>query len=326
MDIQDSSINKKLHLQTPTVFSPPLSKLSGFSVYLKLENLQVPGSFKIRGVGNLCQKAKQNGCKRIVCASGGNAGLAAAYSAQQLGIPATIVLPKSTPQFVADKLISNFSVEVLYHGDMWDESNEYALKLASEPGCVYIHPFDHPDVWDGHSTLIKEAALQLDSQPDLVVTCCGGGGLMNGVLQGMWKEGWTDVPLLVMETRGAESLNAAIKAGKLVTLPGITSVAKSLGSCTVAKTSLEYCSKHKVVSSVVDDKDAISACLRFADDHRMLVEPACGATLSAVYSEVIQKLQKAGELGPVKNVLLIVCGGNAVSLSQLQTWKEQFNI
>jgi threonine synthase len=75
MDVQDSSINKKLHLQTPTVFSPPLSKLSGFSVYLKLENLQVPGSFKIRGVGNLCQKAKQNGCKRIVCASGGNAGL-----------------------------------------------------------------------------------------------------------------------------------------------------------------------------------------------------------------------------------------------------------
>lgn len=326
MNSHDLSPGSKLHLQTPTVLSPSISKLTGFSVYLKLENIQIPGSFKIRGIGNLCQKAKESGCKRIVCASGGNAGLAAAYAAKQLGLPATIVLPTSTPQFVADKLRENFSAEVLYHGSMWDESNKHALELSKDPDCVYIHPFDHPDIWEGHSTIIAESSVQLGFKPDLVVTCCGGGGLMNGLLQGMWKEGWNDVPLLVMETDGADSLNAAVKATKLVTLPGITSVAKCLGACTVSATSLEYCSKHKVISSVVDDKEAVSACLRFADDHRMLVEPACGATLAAVYSGVIEKLQKDGELGPINSVLVIVCGGSGVSLNELQKWKEQFSL
>lgn len=326
MDLQPQLVESKLHLQTPTVFSPPMSKVAGFSVYLKLENLQVPGSFKIRGVGNRCQKAKADGCTRIICASGGNGGLAAAYAAQQLGLTATIVLPESTPQFVADKLRDNFGAEVLYHGSMWDESNKFALEMAKAPGCVYIHPFDDPDVWEGHESLIMEAACQLKSIPDLVVTCCGGGGLMNGILQGMWKEGWNDVPLLVMETIGADSLNCAVKAGKLVTLPGITSVAKCLGACTVSTKTFEYYSKHKVISSVVEDKEAVNACLKFADDHRMLVEPACGATLAAVYSKIIQKLQEDGEIGPVKLALVVVCGGSSVTLSELQKWKEQFDL
>ena len=149
---------------------------------------------------------------------------------------------------------------------------------------------------------------------------------MIGILQGMWKVGWNDVPLLVMETFGAESFNAAVKAGKLVTLPAITSVAKCLGLCTVSQTCLDYYSKHKVISYVVEDKEAVSACLRFADDHRILVEPACGASLSSVYSNVIPELQKNGELGPVQSVLVIVCGGSAVTLSELQKWKEQFNL
>lgn len=318
--------SSRLHLKTPTVYSPPLSKLSGFSVYLKLDNLQIPGSFKIRGIGNRCSKAKESGCRRIVCASGGNAGLAAAYAAQQLGLPATIVLPTSTPQFVADKLHDNFSAEVIYHGKMWDESNRHALEMTKDPECVYVHPFDHPDVWEGHSTVITESAEQLGFKPDLVVTCCGGGGLMNGILLGMEKEGWTDVPLLVMETFGAESLNLSIKAGKLVTLPGIESVAKSLGACTVSATSLELSSKFNVISSVLEDKDVISACLKFSDDHRMLVEPACGATLAAIYSEVIQNLQKEGKLGPIKTVLLEVCGGSGVTVDALLKWKEQLSL
>lgn len=316
----------RLHLQTPTVLSPPLSKLSGFSVYLKLDNLQIPGSFKIRGIGNRCLKAKESGCKRIVCASGGNAGLAAAYAAQQLGLPATIVLPTSTPQFVADKLRGDFSAEVIYHGKMWDESNAHALEMTKDPESVYIHPFEHPDCWEGHSTVITECAEQLGFKPDLIVTCCGGGGLMNGLLLGMEKQGWSDVPLLVMETFGADSLNLSLKADKLVTLPGIESVAKSLGACTVSPKCLELCSKFNVISYVLEDRDVINACLKFSDDHRMLVEPACGATLAAIYCEVIPKLQKEGKLGPIKTVLLEVCGGSGVTIDALLKWKEQFNL
>ncbi|KAJ8312476.1 hypothetical protein KUTeg_009849 [Tegillarca granosa] len=328
-----------LHMVTPTIHSAPLSKLAGFPVYLKLENLQIPGSFKIRGVGNFCKKAYKSGCRRIVCASGGNAGLAAAYAAKQLKVPATIVLPTTTPDFVADKL-RDYGAEVQVHGSVWDESNKYALKLATDPDCAYVHPFDHPDIWyinllkseskfisrQGHATMIAEAKEQLPCQPDVVIASVGGGGLLNGVIEGMWNVGWKHVPVIAMETEGADCLNAAIKDGKLVTLPAITSVAKSLGALTCSKKTFEYYNKHKMHSVLVHDKQAIEACLKFADDHRMLVEPACGASLASVYSDVISKLEKDGKLPEIKSALIVVCGGSGVSLEALQKWKSDFGL
>ncbi|KAL4224174.1 hypothetical protein ACF0H5_017627 [Mactra antiquata] len=312
-----------LHMVTPTIRSIPMSKMAGYNVYLKLDNLQIPGSFKIRGIGNLVKKASEVGCKKIICASGGNAGLAAAYAAKSLGIPATIVLPQSTPTFVADKLRDEFGAEVEIVGNIWDESNKYALELAKGSDCLYVHPFDHPDTWEGHMTVIEEASKQLPCQPDVVVVSVGGGGLLNGVLMGMKKVGWEDVACIAMETVGANCLNASLTAGKLVTIPDITSVAKSLGALTVSTKSLELCKQFKNFHSIViEDKDAVSSCLKFADDHRFLVEPACGASLAAVYSSVIQTLQSSGKLDTVNNVLVIVCGGSSASLKQMEVWKQ----
>jgi len=118
-----------------------------------------------------------------VSSSGGNAGLAAAYAAQAVGLPATVVLPESTAPWVADRL-EDYGAKAIFHGRFWDEANELAKDLCEEQNGVLIHPFEGEDTWDGHATLVHELFEQLDGPPSAVVTVCGGGGLLMGILRG----------------------------------------------------------------------------------------------------------------------------------------------
>ncbi|XP_072164339.1 L-serine dehydratase/L-threonine deaminase-like [Diadema setosum] len=323
-----AATNHQLHIATPLLESIPMSKLAGSPVYIKCENMQPTASFKIRGIGNRCKKAQEGGCTKIISSSGGNAGIAAAYAARQLGMGATVVVPESTPKFVAGKL-EELGADVIVHGRVWDFANEKALQLLKEdPAAAYIHPFDHPDVWEGHETMMEEVKEQLGGKkPGVVVTCVGGGGLLCGVVQGLQRVGWANVPVVAMETFGADSFSAAVKAGKLVTLPDITSIAKTLGAATVSQHCLELNSQHSIISHVVTDKAAVEACMQLLDDHRILVEPACGATLACVYSDVLGKLKAEGKLpqnlGPV---VVIVCGGGSITLDRLLQYKAQFDL
>ncbi|KAK7088084.1 L-serine dehydratase/L-threonine deaminase-like [Littorina saxatilis] len=318
-----------LYEKTPVIHSMSMSKQAKCDVFLKLDNLQPPGSFKIRGISNMCQKAiTERQCSHIYCASGGNAGLATAYVCHKLNMPCTVVLPESTPSFTADKL-RELGADVHIHGKVWDHANQYALEQSKKPGCEYVPPFDHPDIWEGHESIITESASQLAQKPDVIITCVGGGGLLNGILQGLSKVGWENVPVVAMETEGADCFNQSVKAGKIITLPDITSLAKCLGSCVVSSKTWDYYNsgKYKIISELVPDKDAVDACLKFLDDHRFVVEPACGATLAAVYSNVIQQLQAKGQL-PVtlKSALVIVCGGAVVTFDLLQKWKQELSL
>jgi len=252
-----------LHIKTPVLESHPLSKLTGFPIYLKLENVQPVSSFKIRGVGNLCQKAMQRGCNHMVCSSGGNAGLAAAYSARKLNIPCSVVVPGTTPTFMVERLREE-GATVQICGNSWDDADAMALELSKQPGYAYIPPFNHPDIWEGVATVIHESAEQLSEKPSVVVVSVGGGGLMSGVLKGMHDVGWADVPLVAMETKGADSFDAAVQAGELVTLDAITSVAKCLGARTVAAKALEWTQNHNIINHVCSDQEAVLACERFA--------------------------------------------------------------
>lgn len=261
----------------------------------------------------------------MVCSSGGNAGLAAAYSARKLGVSCTVVVPGTTPAFMVERLSEEKAV-VEICGDSWDDADALALKLAKQPGYAYIPPFNHPDIWEGVATVIQESAAQLPEKPSAVVVSVGGGGLMAGVLQGMQDVGWDEVPLIAMETKGANCFDAAVQAGKLVTLDEITSIAKSLGARTVAAKALEWTHKHKIINHVCSDQEAVLACERFADDHRMLVEPACGASLACVYERLFKGWKEQGKLAELKSVLIIVCGGNIVSLKALKEWKEKLGL
>jgi L-serine/L-threonine ammonia-lyase len=286
-----------------------------------MENLQPSGSFKLRGIGEMCQRAVTKGASHLVCPSGGNAGFAAAVAGAALGVRTTIVVPHTTLESVR-QTIRDIGAEVIVHGKVWDEANEEALRLCSAPGAVYVPPFDHPDIWDGNATLIDEVLVQNGAQQapfDAVICAVGGGGLMCGVLQGLHRNGLPHVPVIAVETIGAASFHAAVKAGAPVTLESIDTVATSLGASRVAQAAFDWTRRHDVRSVTVTDWQAVDACLRFADDMRALVEPACGAALAVAY-------QNLPELAQFQRPLVVVCGGIGVDLAKLESWKTRFGL
>ncbi|XP_069877530.1 L-serine dehydratase/L-threonine deaminase [Dipodomys merriami] len=316
-----------LHVKSPVRDSMTLTKVAGTSVYLKMDSSQPSGSFKIRGIGHFCKTWAARGCEHFVCSSAGNAGMAAAYAARKLGIPATIVVPNTTPELTVERLKSEGAVvEVV--GETLVEAFELAKALVkNNPGWVYVHPFDDPLIWEGHMSIVKELKEALSTKPGAIVLSVGGGGLLCGVVQGLQEVGWGDVPIIAMETIGAHSFHAATREGKLVSLPRITSVAKALGVATVGAQALKVFQEHPIFSEVVSDQEAVAAIEKFVDDEKTLVEPACGAALAAIYSQVVKKLQREGKLPvPLSSLVVIVCGGSNISLAQLQALKAQLDM
>ena len=309
-------MTQPLHIQTPLLSSAAINARLGTEMLLKMECYQPVGSFKMRGIGAACQQAVQKGATQLVCSSGGNAGFAAAYAARQLKIPISVVVPETTSESARAR-IANEGANLLIHGAVWDEADAHARTLLSQPNTAYIHPFDDPAVWAGHATMVDELVTQT-SKPDAVVVAVGGGGLLCGLVEGMQRHGWGDVPVLAVETDGAASFAASMERGELVRLEKITSIATTLGSLQVTAKALDWAARQPIISVRVSDADAVHACLRFADDLRVLVEPACGAALSLMYEH--------GELlDEFARVVMIVCGGAGVTLKQLGDWRGLFD-
>ncbi|MFT6704190.1 MAG: L-serine/L-threonine ammonia-lyase, partial [Gammaproteobacteria bacterium] len=288
---------KPLHTNTPLILSSPLSTKDR-NVWLKMEALQPAGSFKNRGIGVACQHYVANGAKRLISSSGGNAGIATAYCGMMLGVPVSVVVPKNAPETVIAAM-RRFGADVQIHGALWPEAHQKALELVNETN-VLIHPFDDPLIWPGHATLIDEV-VAANCIPDAVVHSVGGGGLLCGVTQGLKRNNLAAVPVVAVETSGAASMNAAMRKGELVTLDSIDTIANTLGAKRVAEAAFEASQEFNVSSVVVSDKQALNACYRFLDDHRVMVEPSCGAALAAIYDDVTELQDKA-------NILVVVCG------------------
>ena len=314
-------MTSSLHITTPLLRHAPLSRALGKDILLKMENLQPAGSFKLRGIGTMCARAATDGITHFVCPSGGNAGFAAAVAGVALRVRTTIVVPETTAEMVRDK-IRAIGADVVVHGSVWDEANQEALRMCETRGTLYVPPFDHPDIWDGNATLIDEAVAQARENHlhfDAVICSVGGGGLMSGVIEGLHRNALAHVPLIAVETDGAASLNAAVQAGEIVALPAITSIATTLAARSVAQQAFDWTRRHEVRSVVVSDRQAVDACLRFADDMRMLVEPACGAALAVAY-------QNLPALADVERPLIVVCGGIGVDLAKLTEWRQRFEL
>ncbi|KAG0239200.1 tryptophan synthase beta subunit-like PLP-dependent enzyme [Mortierella sp. GBAus27b] len=315
-----------LHNPTPLMYSTELSRKTQTNVWLKLENLQPSGSFKIRGLGHMCQKAfQEHGSEaHFVSSSGGNAGLAAAYASRQLGCKSTIIVPQTCTEFMIKKLRAE-GATVIMEGEAWDEADKYARSIvAKDPHGVYIPPFDHPDIWDGNSTMVPEIKTQLNGVvPDAIVCSVGGGGMISGIILGCRAAGWEKVPILAVETHGADSFHQAVLAGELVTLPKITSIASTLGAKTVSAKSLELSLERPVVPFTVSDSMAARACWQFLDDHRFAVEPSCGATLSVGYTPALLS-NIFPDVNENSNVVFIVCGGSNINMDMLTEYRERF--
>jgi L-serine/L-threonine ammonia-lyase len=303
-----------LYIETPLIESHSISRKVGQSIWLKMESAQPSGSFKTRGIGYACEEYFKRGAKRFIASSGGNAGLAVAFAGRRLSVPVIIVVPETASKRAVNLMYLE-NAEVIVHGKSLDEAHRFALSLM-QPDDAYIHPFDDPLIWRGHASLIDEISLA-GLKPDAIVLSVGGGGLLCGVIEGLKRNGNTDVPVIAVETEGADSYAKSLNAGRLVELANISSIATTLGARIVCAQALAYSKNHRIESVVLPDKLAVSASLQFLKDHGTVVEPACGVALAAVY-------EKVAALSGYKTILVIVCGGvgstadDLVELSRLE--------
>lgn len=191
---------------------------------------------------------------------------------------------------------------------------EEAQGVMGRERCVYVPPFDDPAIWEGHSWMVDEIVEDLGGVvPDAVVTAVGGGGLLNGLIEGLDRFADRGKGKVVgMETVGADSLGVSLKKGKLVTLESITSIATSLGARRVSERTWELAGKGgkgRVVAKAVSDAEAASACVRFLEDERMAVEVSCGAALAGIYGGYVKEALPGLEEESI--IVVVVCGGES---------------
>jgi L-serine/L-threonine ammonia-lyase len=268
--------------------------------------------------------------------SGGNAGLACVVAAVTLGCAATVVVPISTNPLTKEKIREAGAAEVIQHGASWKEADTYLRDsiLKNDPDAVYVPPFDHEDIWEGHATLVQELKRQMndvsindhgDVVPDALICSVGGGGLFSGIMRELDRQpAWQNVSVVAVETEGAASLAASLAAGELVTLPSITSQATTLGARRVAEQAFKYASTHpNVHSAVLTDAEAAMGCVRLADSERIMVELACGVNVAMCFG---QRLEKAlgRQLTGQEIIVVVVCGGSNVTFDMLARWRDEY--
>jgi L-serine/L-threonine ammonia-lyase len=317
-------------------------------IFLKLETLQPSGSFKSRGLGNLVLKAFRNSPTpdklHFFAASGGNAGLGCVHAANFVGQPATVVVPTTTRPAMIEKLYAAGARDVLQHGANIQEASLYvhevvmpqARAAGHEP--FYVDPFDHPDIWHGHSSLVDELAQQLDEQgdddaapaPDWIICSCGGGGLFNGIMAGIARQpapAWESTRVLAVETDGAHSLAHALARDERAALPAITSMATSLGCVRVSAQTWDLIRPAlrtgRARNVVLSDAEAALGCWKLAEDERIMVEAACGVNVALCYGG---RLEAA--LGrpprPDETFVIVLCGGSNVSTETIEGYKREY--
>ncbi|KAH8852032.1 Serine dehydratase-like [Schistosoma japonicum] len=328
---------RRLSVKSPLIPSPILSSLLNqrgcqMNVWLKLENIQPTGSFKIRGVENVVRKWAAAGVSHIVCPTTGNAGVAASFAAHAFRINCTLVVPETFELSVRRRLaLEAQEAKIVVGGTNFLEAHHRAEQLVSDLQSAHsdsivrlLHPYDQPELWEGYETIIDEITPEV-GQPDAIIVAVGGGGLLSGVIQGLWNRGWSSTHIITVETEGADCLNRSLKSGQLAIIPRSSTVATSLSAPVLAQRAWNLAQCHSISAVTCTDAEAVDGVKRFLDDHGMLVDPACGAALSTVYSGYLSRLQLEGRLPRPSNILLIVGGGRNVSLRQLIDWENQMS-
>ena len=289
---------QKVLLPTHLIYSPIFSEESGNQIYIKPENLQKTGAFKIRGAYNKINKLTEEEKKRgVIASSAGNHAQGVAYAARELGIKAVIVMPKTTP-LIKVQSTKKYGAEVVLYGDVYDDAYQKARELEAQEGYVFVHPFDDIDVLEGQGTIALEI---LEEMPDaeVIVVPIGGGGLISGIAAAA-KMIKPDIKIIGVEPSGAASATEALKKNKVVTLPEANTIAdgtavKRIGDLTF------NCIKQYVDEVVtVDDYELTEAFLLLAEKHKIIAENSGILPLAA-----LKKLTERG-----KKVVPVVSGGN----------------
>ncbi|MDX1423788.1 MAG: threonine/serine dehydratase [Kiloniellales bacterium] len=286
--------------RTPTIAAAPLAAPPGpFELFLKLENLQVTGSFKPRGATNcLLQLDPALVARGVITASGGNHGLAVAYAARRAGAPAVIYLPAGTPRDKAERLAA-LGAEVAIEGAVWDEANRAALARAERDGLAYLHPFADPRVIAGQGTVGLEILADAP-EIDHVIVAIGGGGLISGVATAV-KALEASIRVSGVEPVGAPTLTRSLEAGAPVALPEIATAAGTLAPARSEAINLE------IVARAGDETVLVADEARRAAARWLWAELGSAAELSGA-AAMAALLQGRLDVAPGARVCALVCG------------------
>lgn len=293
-----SEIVKQVTQETKLVYSDYLSNQTGNKVYLKPENMQFTGAYKVRGAYyKLSTLTKEEREKGLITASAGNHAQGVAFAAKRYGVKAVIVMPTTTPLIKVNRTKS-YGAEVVLYGNVYDEACEKALEMAKEHGYTFVHPFDDLAVATGQGTIAMEIFKELPLVEYILVPI-GGGGLCTGVST-LAKLLNPNIKVIGVEPAGANCMQESIKAGKVVTLPSVNTIADGTAVKTPGTKIFEYARKNLDAIITVPDEDLVVAFLDMVENHKMIVENSGLLTVAALKQLNVKN----------KRVVSILSGGN----------------
>ena len=293
-----SEIVKKVTANTKLIPSGYFSAQSGNKVFLKPENMQVTGAYKIRGAYyKISTMTEEDRRKGLITASAGNHAQGVAYAASQYGCKAIIVMPTTTPLIKVNRT-RGYGAAVILKGDVYDESCEYALQLAKEKGYTFVHPFDDPTVATGQGTIMMEIFQDLPLV-EYVLVPVGGGGLATGVST-LAKHLNPGIKVIAAEPAGAACLSASLEAGKPVTLDTVSTIADGTAVKTPGGKIFPYLQQNIDEVITVSDDELIVAFLDMVENHKMIVENSGLLTVAALKHLKVKD----------KRVACVLSGGN----------------
>jgi threonine dehydratase len=291
-------IVRKVTLETKLVYSDYFSAQTGNSVYLKPENMQRTGAYKVRGayykISTLSDEERNKG---LITASAGNHAQGVAFAAKQYGVKATIVMPTTTPLIKVNRTKS-YGAEVVLHGDVYDEACAYAYELADKHGYTFVHPFDDLAVATGQGTIAMEIIKELPLV-DYILVPIGGGGLATGVST-LAKLLNPKIHVIGVEPTGAACMTASLRNGKVTTLPTVNTIADGTAVKTPGTKIFPYLQKNLDDVITVDDEELVVAFLDMVENHKMVVENSGLLTVAALKHLDVKN----------KKIVSILSGGN----------------
>ena len=289
---------KEATLPTNLIFSEYFSNQTGNKVYLKPENMQYTGAYKVRGayykISTMSEEARKKG---LITASAGNHAQGVAFAAKKYGVKATVVMPTTTPLIKVNRT-KGYGAEVVLYGDVYDEACEYALKLAEEKGLTFVHPFDDLDVATGQGSIAMEIIKELPTV-DYILVPVGGGGLATGVST-LAKLLNPHIKVIGVEPAGAACMKASLEKGEVVTLPHVNTIADGTAVQTPGSHIFPYIQENLDEIITVEDDELIVAFLDMVENHKMIVENSGLLTVAALRHLDFKN----------KKVVSILSGGN----------------
>lgn len=293
-----SEVVKQVAIETKLLYSAYFSNQTGNKVYLKPENMQLTGAYKIRGayykISTLTEEEREKG---LITASAGNHAQGVAYAAKAFGVKAVIVMPTTTPLMKVERTKS-YGAEVVLYGNVYDEACAHAYKLAKKEGYTFIHPFDDPAVATGQGTIAMEIVKELPLV-DYILVPIGGGGLCTGVST-LAKMLNPNIKVIGVEPAGANCMQVSLKNGKVTTLPAVNTIADGTAVKTPGEKIFPYIQKNLDDIITVSDDELIVAFLDVVENHKMVVENSGLLTVAALNHLDVKN----------KKIVSILSGGN----------------